>query len=212
MAFRRIGEARFHLIHDGEPDEELFALAKWVGSTEILSEVGNSATFWRAMEYAFDLPDGDLVYFVEDDYLHLPDALVKLMECRSALNADYITLYDHPVRYMPHYPFGRDLPLRKNAVYMSGTHHWRTVESSCMTFAATPKVLREDVSIFDCHVRQRRVPADRELFRHLLGLGQYEDCQIPRTLIGPIPSLATHLEEPWLAPILDWARVAADSL
>lgn len=208
MAFRRIGGAHFHLIHDGEPREEIFQMVKWVGSIETLPQVGNSATFWRALDLALNVPADALIYFVEDDYLHLPEALVKLAECRGALDVDYITLYDHPVRYMPNYPPGRDLPLRKDEIYISGTHHWRTVESSCMTFAATASVLREDAWIFDEHVRQKDIPQDRELFRHLQGLGPYEDSPKPRTLIGPIPSLATHLEEPWLAPNVDWARVA----
>lgn len=207
-SFRQVARTSFCLINDGPVEPALRALAEQAGEVVELPSVGNSPSFWHALEVAIQFPEDTLVYFVEDDYLHTRDALTKLVDCHEDLRADYYTLYDHPVRYMPDYPLGADLPVSDTTVYISRSHHWRVVESTCMTFAATARTLREDSSIFDRHVGSRRVPADRELFRHLQGLGQYANDSPRRRLIGPVPSLATHLEEPWLAPVVDWELVA----
>jgi hypothetical protein len=206
-AFERVAEATFCLVYDGNVGEDFRSRVEPIGSIERLPNVGNSASFWYAFNLALNLPDKDLVYFVEDDYLHRRDALQKLVECVQCIDADYITLYDHPARYMSDCPQGADLPLRENAVYVSRSHHWRTVESSCMTFASRAGVIREDIKLFETHIKQTGVPADRALFRHLQGLGSYRNGSPRRKLIGPIPSLATHCQEPWLAPVVNWKAV-----
>ena len=40
-----------------------------------------------------------ILYFVEDDYLHLPGWLDVLLEGFSIPEADYVTLYDHKDKY-----------------------------------------------------------------------------------------------------------------
>jgi hypothetical protein len=161
----------------------------------------------KAFELATHLPGDDLVYFVEDDYLHLPLALVKLSDAAAQLSADYVTLYDHPVRYFPRESELADLPLPSPRVFVTRSHHWQTVESTCMTFATRAHLLRADAAIFELHVGCFRVPQDRELFRHLQGLHAQWSNSPHRVLVGPIPSLATHCEEPWVAPVIDWGTV-----
>ena len=210
-ALRQVNTAAFYLIYDGKLREDFRVLVEPIGTIEVLPNVGNSASFWYAFQKAVNLPNDHLIYFVEDDYLHCPDALKKLIECIEDVPADYVTLYDHPVRYMPDYPLGGDWPLNENAIYISRSHHWRTVESTCMTFAARAEVLKEDTPIFEIHVHQTRKPADRELFRQLQGLGKYRQDAPLRKLVGPIPSLATHCHVPWLAPMVDWQKIADES-
>lgn len=208
----RITEYEFTLVHDGDLQPEIQNLVSTIGVILKLRDVGNSGSFWRAFSLAIEHDASDLIYFVEDDYLHTSDALKKLLECNEdLLDVDYMTLYDHPVRYAIEYSLGLDLPLRKPSVYVSRSHHWRTVESTCMTFAASVKTLKEDLHIFEKYVRTSTVPQDRALFRCLQGLLGYEQDSTNRTLIGPIPSLATHCREPWLAPIVDWERIVLET-
>ena len=79
-----------------------------------------------------------------------------------------------------------------------------------MTFGAEAGTLRQDVSYFErYHNNGKNVPDDRRLFRHLCGLGVYGGQDNPqRILLGPIPSLNTHLHLPWLAPLIDWEAEA----
>lgn len=202
--------ATFHLVYDGVVEKDFLELAEPVGTVTELPSVGNAPSCWHALQEAAQLPDETLAYFVEDDYLHCPEALIKLIDCHHDVVADYITLYDHPVRYMTDYFDGNDWPLVKDAILLSRSHHWRTVESTCMTFAASAGVLKKDMEIFDTYVGQVEKPQDRALFRHLQGLGKYRDCSSMRLrlLIGPVPSLATHCHEPWLAPLVDWSKLA----
>ena len=162
----------------------------------------------KVYQKATRLQSNDLVYFVEDDYIHKPDSIEKLLECSNEIKeADYITLLDHPVRYARDYHFGLDVPHRITTIFLSTSHHWRSQESTCMTFAAKVRTLREDKPIFEKYVKQRDVPEDRELFKRLQGLAGYEEDSPFRLLIGPIPSLCTHCHIPWMAPIVDWEEI-----
>jgi len=205
---RQVTSASFCLIYDGELREDFRTLVEPIGEIDVLSNVGNSGSFWHAFQKALTFPDSDIIYFVEDDYLHCLEAIVKLVECFEDVPTDYVTLYDHPMRYRLNCQPDGDWPLNENGIYVSRSHHWRTVESTCMTFAARTKVLREDRLIFEMHTCRTCKPADRELFRHLQGLGKYSQLSPQRRLVGPMPSLATHCHKLWLAPIVDWKKLA----
>lgn len=211
VALERVRDARMVLISAGEPSTDCIKLLPAHIEVEILKQCGNSASFLHALRRSLQYPPTDLVYFVEDDYLHVPQALEKLLDCHRELQPDYITLYDHPARYWgPEHPHA-DLPLRTKFCRVTATHHWRNVESTCMTFSARTETLRQDCQIIINHLAPK-APQDRELFRHLQGLGKYSGHEPPRVLIGPVPSLATHCEDPWLAPVIDWAALANNNL
>lgn len=208
-ALDRFPNATLHIINDGAfAQEHILNVVTSTRDIHYLPEVGNSASFEHAVRIASSFSAEDLIYFVEDDYLHVPDALAKLAECYQCVPADYITLYDHPVRYFPDTSPHADWPLRVAAIYQTASHNWRTVESTCMTFAARTKTILEDGPIILKYVSGRTHPADRELFRHLQGLGPYRGASPNRLLVGPVPSLASHCELPWLAPAIDWETFA----
>ena len=207
MAVERVQDVHLVLISDGEPNPEWIEPLPAHAEVEVLKKCGNSASFIHALSTALRYPPADLIYFVEDDYLHVPEALEKLLECNHELQPDYLTLYDHPARYWGGEHPEVDLPLRTNFIHVTSTHHWRAVESTCMTFAASTRILRQDFQTIVDHVSPK-APQDRELFRHIQGLGKYSSHEPARILVGPVPSLATHCEEPWLAPVIDWALLA----
>jgi len=207
FALKKISEFKLTIFFDGKPSKDFRGLVKDIGRISKLARRSNSESFWHAYLTAIKQKPNDLVYFVEDDYIHTPDALMKLLECSNELKVDYITLYDHPVRYANDYHFGLDVPHRINRIYLTKSHHWRTQESTCMTFASRVKTLRADYKIFDKYVRQRNVPEDRELFKRLQGLAGYEEGSPFRVLVGPIPSLCTHCHKDWLAPTINWQKI-----
>ncbi|CAE7860296.1 flbA [Symbiodinium microadriaticum] len=66
---------------------------------------GNAGSLRKAFELALEEgEEEDIAYFVEDDYLHLPNAPQILREGIHV--ADYITLYDHPDKYTRAYGGG----------------------------------------------------------------------------------------------------------
>lgn len=150
----------------------------------------------------------DLVLFAEDDYLWRENSISFLAKAFAEVpQADYITPYDHPARYDS--SFG-DIPHWNHDSYYVGSVLFRPHESTCMTFSVRTRVLIEDLGIHQSYsLANRKSPRDRDLFRSLQYLGTCSPRpEKRRLLLGPTPSLATHSHLPFLAPGLDWARIA----
>jgi len=167
----------------------------------IPEEQGGNAASWRYVkEKALALPDTEVVYFVEDDYLHLDYSRRILLE--GIVRADYVSLVDYPDKYIPASrggnPFIDDSGSEPTRVILTASTHWRLANSTTMTFATKVKTLREDNEIWSKHTSGVH-PNDFPCFIELLQKG--------RSLITPIPSLATHAEPGTLAPLIEWEKV-----
>ena len=206
-ALAEIDNYTLSILSDGAISEEIHEVASRNDRVIEKANLGNSGSFLMALDLANSYSRETIIYFLEDDYLHQIDAFYKLRECFRKLNPDYLTLYDHPARYQLIDGTEPDLEIIPTKILFSGSHHWRSVESTCMTFAARVLTLQEDRRVFESHL-SGPVPRDRALFRDLQGL---TGSRFRRTLIGPVPSLATHCEVPWLAPVIPWEQVAEDA-
>lgn len=161
---------------------------------------GNSLSFLNVVEEALKLPDTETVYFVEDDYLHLPNSFTVLDE--GLQMADYVSLYDHPDKYIPATdggnPFVESDGGEVTKVYLSKTTHWKLTNSTTMTFATRVITLREDYDVWRKHC-QDNIPHDFDAFIELREKG--------RSLITPIPGYSTHCEAKWTSPLTDWPTI-----
>ncbi len=201
-------------LNDGPIPEERARLMRGAGRAIDLPGLGNSGSCRRALAEASapGPPDTDLVYISEDDYLYLPEAFRDLAAAAEAIpEAAYFTLYDHRDRYTR----DDDADGGKARVFLAGGRHWRTVESSCMSYGARLGALRADLAI---HLRALRgeIPEDRAMWRQIQGLGWRGALRRGlrprgRRLVSPIPTLATHLETEYLAPGVDWGALAEDT-
>lgn len=209
--------ASFTLTFDGElnaHDEWAKTLKRMIEPRGLIVERphrGNCETTMNTIYQASERPGSQMVVIAEDDYLWLAPSLVGLYHSLTELPTHYSTPYDHPVRYQPEYPLGADYPHLHNTIYVTAERHWRTQESTCMTFASTSRTLQEDLEYFEKYKDNGKgKPEDRELFREMQGLEdyQYKHPDTPRILVGPMPSLATHAHLPWLAPLIDWETEA----
>jgi len=146
--------------------------------------LGNSKSFMYALDMAVQNRDDDIVYLVEDDYLHLSDAEKVITE--GLARADYVSLYDHPDKYMspgPN-PFVRDGG-EVTKVILTHSTHWKYTNSTAMTFAARVKTLKQDYEILKQHC-EPDIPLDFRMFIMLLQRG--------RKLLTPIPARSTHCD------------------
>jgi hypothetical protein len=165
-----------------------------------LIQGGSSAGSWRIVRdfVVRTIPDNEVVYFVEDDYFHLDMSRTCLLEAIE--RADYVTLYDAPDKYVPANmggnPYidedGTDL----TRVCLTKSHHWRLTNSTTMTFACKAKTLREDLPIWKKYTDEGDHPHDFQAFLELRAKG--------RSLLSPLPTLSTHCEPAWLAPLMNW--------
>ena len=177
---------------------------EWLSSLDLNVErtkLGSGAqSFNYVLDKAVKLEDNTIVYFVEDDYLHLPNARDILVEGMS-VGSDYVALYDHPDKYIngnqggnPFIEDGGEV----TKVYRSKSCHWKLTNSTTMTFASRVKTLKEDLGIIKTWTIGT-YPDDFKMFLELRENG--------RSLITPLPGYSTHGETKWLSPFTDWSKV-----
>jgi len=152
----------------------------------------NSFLITMALAKSLQVPDTDVLYFLENDYVHQHGWVSKLLELyRSDQPFDIVSLYDHKDKYFS--PLYTDLTAR---LYVTNTHHWRTAPSSCASFIMSKAGLERDYDVLTAG------ETDYHFFTKLVnGRG--------RVLLTPIPGLSTHSMEGYLSPAVDWAALTA---
>jgi len=181
-------------------------------SSKVVNVRGNCSSYLEALDILISMAKaGDLILFAEDDYLWLPESLINLVWAFEQIpEADYLTPYDHPVRYDLNFSGGVDLSHWCNRIFCTSGRHFRSQESTCMTFMVRADVLQEDAWIHRQYSSVNwKCPNDRGLFRALQHL-EKDGIKLgtKRLLLGPMPSLATHSHVDYLAPIIDWQNVS----
>lgn len=152
----------------------------------------DKASFLTTLAAARDaaIPDGDLIYFLENDYMHQPGWVAKVFELYDCgLAFDYASLYDHRDKY--HLPMYADL--RSRLVY-SPSHHWRTAPSTCASFIVERSVFRQDLDVLGSGL------TDHYFFSKLTG-------ERGRVLLTAVPGLSTHAMAHYLSPTVDWGKL-----
>lgn len=124
-----------------------------------ITDLGNAGSFRHALKLALEREDDELIYFCEDDYLHLGSAPQLLKE--GIKRAEYVTLYDHPDKYTRLYNGGEF-----SKVIKTTSSHWRYTCSTCMTFGSTVKILKEDLNVWEKHTNGNH-PHDHKIFTEL---------------------------------------------
>jgi len=142
----------------------------------------------------------DLIYFVENDYLHNYNSKDILLE-GFKLGAPFVSLYDHPDKYLspdkggnPYCEGGAE----DTRVYLTDSVHWKITNSTTMTFAAKVSTLKLNEGILRKHTAGTH-PDDFQMFLELR--------QTNQLLITPIPGYSTHGETAWLSPLTNWNKI-----
>lgn len=136
----------------------------------------------------------DIIYFVEDDYLHKagsPQALLEgFLIGRQFMpyKKTVVTLYDHPDRYTR----TDDADAFDTKIFLGSQGYWRTAESTTCTWATTAQHYKD--SIYQS--AREFLLDDRGFFRRLFLTGH--------RLIQPMTGYSTHCHLPYLSPYVDW--------
>lgn len=158
------------------------------------SEVGSFHALLDVIENLKCDPD-DIIYSVEDDYLHRFNWDTALVEGLNIPGVSYVSLYDHRDKYfLPEYA------QLVSQITFTKSCHWRTVPSTTNTYAAKHKTWIEDMAIHrKFSVRGELCTRDHQKFIALTGMQGKN-----RVLVTPIPGYATHVESEYLSPVIDW--------
>jgi hypothetical protein len=139
----------------------------------------------------------DLLYFVEDDYIHEKDCLNEMLftyEKFASLIKDELILCpsDFPYLYNKFEP---------TQIILGNKRHWRVVEETLVTFLTSKKLLLKHWDTFISMSQINHNPFEKPL--HEIYLKQY--C------LSPIPSLAMHCTNInsiyGLSPFMEWKRL-----
>jgi len=192
----------WYIIADNVSKETSDMIEKYKSKDHLCytSRGNGAATFNLALSEALTYNDDDIVYFIENDYLHKPKSQ-KILEEGFTLGASFVALYDHPDKYMTPdqggNPFCTDGG-EDTRVYLTNSCHWKITNSTTMTFAAKVSTLKRVEPILRKHTSGTH-PDDFQMFLELRQQGEL--------LITPIPGYATHGETRWLAPLTDWSKI-----
>ena len=163
--------------------------------------VGHGAgTFNLALDEALTLDDDEIVYFIENDYLHKPNSQ-KILEEGFELGASFVSLYDHPDKYLSPEKGGNPYcqgGAEDTRVYLTDSCHWKITNSTTMTFAAKVKTLKRTEEILRKHTNTTN-PNDFNMFLELIKENEL--------LITPLPGYSTHGETAWLSPLTNWEKI-----
>jgi hypothetical protein len=191
----RVDYTAFHDSGNGEIEEH-FLNTKNVN--KISKKGGNDAqSFLNLLNHVVEqnYNDDDIIYFLEDDYLHRSGWIDILSEGFEYIGADYYTLYDHPDKY--HLPMYENL---QSKIIATPSTHWRTTPSTTNTYACRFKTLKKH---FDIHVNScdlvEKWTKDHDKFINLWSIGS--------NLVSSIPGYSTHVEGNMLSPTIKWQEI-----
>ena len=143
----------------------------------------------------------DLIYFVEDDYLHQQETFREMIftyeRISSQINRELILC---PIDYP--YLYTRTDPTN---VFLGSTRHWRLVGETLCTFLTSSNILRKYWDKFVSMCQFEHYPFEKPL--HDIYKSEY--C------LSPLPSLALHCTNVnsiyGLSPITDWKKLWQDN-
>jgi len=162
----------------------------------------NEATL-QYFELARD-SDSTLVYLVEDDYLHFPNAIAEMEYFyKHAFSQFHSTKdivlhpFDDPSNYLSKY-------MEKSHIVQHGSRHWRTNSHTTCTFFTTPGVINRGWEHFENfaknYKKDKTVCEDTTINR----VWASENVQ----LFTPMPSLALHMQfEENMDKMVNWQKL-----
>ena len=191
----RINYTAFHDSGNGEIQHH-FLQNKNINK---ISQKGGSGahSFLNLLNYVIkqNYNDDDIIYFLEDDYIHKPGWVDVLLDGFKYIDADYYTLYDHPNKYYPEL-----IDKFPTHLFNTPSAHWRTTISTTNTYACKFKTLKKhfDIHIQYCDLEAKWVK-DHDKFSHLWSIGS--------NLVSCVPGYSSHVEENMLSPVVDWSKI-----
>ena len=194
----------YTIIYDeyyGSIDNTFLAQEK---NVEIINCGSECDSFLKTLDViqSRNFDDDQIVYLLEDDYLHRSGWCDIMLEGFS-INASYVTLYDFE-------EFNNQDILCK--IFSTDRCHWRSVPASTNTFACRYKTLLEDLNIHEKYSSSHAIK-EKEGFYFSKDYDKFWELQKHnRYVISPIPGWSTHCDANYLSPIIDWEKIISYNL
>lgn len=197
-------ECELHVLFDGNPEGHFVENEK---NLIKLSSGSGSKSFIDAIHYALAISkdDNDIIYFLEDDYLHRPNWIPILKEGIGIHESSYVSLYDHFDKYVrvlpdkikePYTSMYKDL---KSEITVTKSCHWRTVSSTTDTLAITKGLLQAYLSTFIHY---------SSIAPHSLDHARGIDLTSKGIILWTsLPGYSTHMAPDYMSPLTNWESI-----
>ena len=120
----------------------------------------------------------DLVYFVEDDYIHKIDALEEMILAYERISTQ---LGKELIMCPADYPYLYN-KLENSNIMLGHNHHWRTINETLCTFLTSKKIIKKHFNKFISACEYEHYPFEKP----------FHDIYKKELCISPIPALAVH--------------------
>ena len=141
------------------------------------AKFSNMANFHNSLMVA-KKEDADIIYFVEDDYLHTEETITEMIFAYEKLS----TIFSKELVLLPtDYPYlySKDDTTK---IYLGEKYHWRLVSESLVTFMTSRKIIEENYSGLEKMGIEWTDPWEKPL----------HEIYNSYPCLSPIPSLAVH--------------------
>lgn len=191
-----------------------------------LDKTGNKETFKKQVDILSSQNDSNIVYFAEDDYFYIKDlgSMISLLKDRKA---DFVTPYEHPSSYESN-------NVINNKVIIHDSQRYVSVQHACLTFMTTKENLLKNKKFFlifsnyfgSDFVVWGCITLGLSYFKYLKLLFNFKNYTVENVkvygsllffaffrfignkkykLVMPIDTFATHMEDNFLSPGIDWS-------
>ena len=160
------------------------------------NQMSNMSNIYKSLLFAKERCQ-DLVYFVEDDYIHQKESFVEMILAYERISSQIkrelvLCPADYPYLYTKMEPTN---------IFLGSTRHWRKVEETLCTFLMSKKMIEKYWEKLISKCEYEHYPFEKPL--HEIYKDEY--C------LSPIPSLALHCTNVnsifGLSPNLDWEKI-----
>ena len=160
-----------------------------------LNQISNMSNIYKSL--MLSKTSNDLIYFVEDDYIHELDSITEMLfayERIASLTNEELVICptDYPYLYVQ---------AENTKVYLGEKYHWRKINETLCTFLTSKQIIKKHWEKFLSLCNFEHYPFESPLHE----IYKQELC------ISPIPSIAIHYTNInsiyGLSPNKDWKRI-----
>ena len=139
----------------------------------------------------------DLIYFVEDDYIHKVDAIEEMIFAYERISSQtgkelILCPADYPYLYTK---------LQNSKILLGNKYHWRSIEESLCTFLTSKKILNKHFKKFTSACETEHYPFEKP----------FHEIYKKELCISPMPAIAVHYTNInsiyGLSPFIDYEKL-----
>ena len=141
------------------------------------AKFSNMANFYNSLLLAKN-EDADIIYFVEDDYIHSNEAITEMIFSYEKFS----TIFENDVVLLPSdypYLYTKD---DNTKIYLGERYHWRSVSESLVTFMTSKNIIEKNFQQLEVMGKEWVDPWEKPL----------HEIYKNNLCLSPLPSLAFH--------------------